>query len=59
MAVSGGFDPIHVGHLDMFKEAKELGDELVVILNNDNWFGIKGRKHFLCQKVSVKKLLKH
>ena len=47
VAVSGGFDPIHVGHLDMFKEAKELGDELVVILNNDNWFGIKGRKLFM------------
>ena len=37
VAVSGGFDPIHIGHVRMFEEAKKLGDELVVILNNDNW----------------------
>ena len=37
VAVSGGFDPIHIGHVRMFKAAKELGDELVIILNNDNW----------------------
>lgn len=37
VAVSGGFDPLHIGHIRMFKEAKALGDELVVILNNDNW----------------------
>lgn len=37
VAVSGGFDPIHVGHVRMFLEAKKLGDKLVVILNNDNW----------------------
>jgi len=37
VAVSGGFDPIHPGHIRMFEEAKKLGDELVVILNNDNW----------------------
>jgi D-beta-D-heptose 7-phosphate kinase/D-beta-D-heptose 1-phosphate adenosyltransferase len=37
VAVSGGFDPIHIGHTRMFEEAKALGDELVVLLNNDNW----------------------
>lgn len=37
IAVSGGFDPIHVGHVRLFQEAAALGDELVVILNNDNW----------------------
>ncbi len=37
VAVSGGFDPVHIGHIRMFKRAKELGDELVVILNNDHW----------------------
>lgn len=31
------FDPIHIGHLNLFKEAKKLGDKLVVILNNDAW----------------------
>lgn len=37
VAISGGFDPIHIGHVRMIQEAKALGDELVVILNNDNW----------------------
>lgn len=37
VAVSGGFDPVHVGHVELFKEAKKLGDKLVVILNNDHW----------------------
>lgn len=37
VAVSGGFDPIHIGHTNMLKKARELGTVLVVILNNDNW----------------------
>ncbi|TSC89630.1 MAG: cytidyltransferase-related enzyme [Parcubacteria group bacterium Gr01-1014_3] len=37
VAISGGFDPIHIGHIQLFQRAKKLGDELVVILNNDNW----------------------
>ena len=37
VAVSGGFDPIHIGHVRMIQEARSMGDELVVILNNDNW----------------------
>ena len=45
MAVSGGFDPIHIGHIRMFQEAKALGDELVVILNNDNW--LRKKKGFV------------
>lgn len=44
VAISGGFDPIHVGHVEMMKEAKELGDKLVVIINNDNW--LKKKKGF-------------
>jgi glycerol-3-phosphate cytidylyltransferase len=35
--VCGGFDPIHVGHIRQFKEAKRLGDKLVVVLNTDAW----------------------
>jgi len=41
VAVSGGFDPLHIGHVRMFKEARALGDKLVVILNNDNWLQTK------------------
>lgn len=41
VAVSGGFDPLHHGHVRMFKAAKSLGDKLVVILNNDNWLKTK------------------
>ena len=37
MAVSGGFDPVHVGHIRFLKAARKLGDELVILLNNDNW----------------------
>ncbi|MDP2665494.1 MAG: adenylyltransferase/cytidyltransferase family protein [bacterium] len=47
VAVSGGFDPIHIGHIRLFKEAKKLGDELVVILNNDNWLADKKGKPFI------------
>lgn len=41
VAVSGGFDPVHNGHVRMFKEARKLGDSLVVIMNNDNWLRAK------------------
>ena len=44
VAVSGGFDPLHVGHVELFREAKKLGDVLVVILNNDNWL-MKKKTH--------------
>ena len=37
VAVSGGWDPIHIGHVRLINAAKRLGDTLVVILNNDNW----------------------
>ncbi|MCX6789997.1 MAG: adenylyltransferase/cytidyltransferase family protein [Candidatus Kaiserbacteria bacterium] len=47
VAVSGGFDPIHIGHVRMFREAKALGDELVVILNNDNWLTDKKGAPFM------------
>jgi cytidyltransferase-like protein len=49
VAVSGGFDPVHVGHVRMFAEAKALGDRLVVILNNDNWLVDKKGKVFMPQ----------
>ncbi|MFA5258918.1 MAG: adenylyltransferase/cytidyltransferase family protein [Candidatus Pacearchaeota archaeon] len=36
VATSGYFDPIHHGHVELFKLSKELGDHLIVIINNDN-----------------------
>ena len=57
VVVSGGFDPIHVGHLRMIQEAGKLGDRLVVILNNDNWLKKKKTHIFMHQK-ERKELLK-
>ncbi|MBY0376633.1 adenylyltransferase/cytidyltransferase family protein [Patescibacteria group bacterium] len=45
--VSGGFDPVHIGHVRLFQEAKKLGDKLVVVLNNDNWKKLKRGKVFM------------
>lgn len=50
VAVSGGFDPLHCGHIRLFDEAKRLGDELVVILNNDNWLRKKKGYVFMPEK---------
>ena len=47
VAVSGYFDPIHVGHLDYLKMAKSLGDKLVVIINSDYQAGLKKGKSFM------------
>ena len=47
VVVSGGFDPIHSGHLEYFKSAKKLGDKLVVALNSDNWLINKKGKYFM------------
>jgi len=54
VAVSGGFDPIHVGHINLFREAKKLGDKLVVIMNNDNWLLEKKGFVFVPQDQRVK-----
>ncbi|MBI3626692.1 adenylyltransferase/cytidyltransferase family protein [Candidatus Uhrbacteria bacterium] len=50
VAVSGGFDPVHIGHLRMFDEAKKLGTKLIVILNNDNWLRQKKGLVFMPQE---------
>ena len=54
VVVSGYFDPIHVGHLEMLKLAKELGDELVVIVNNDKQAELKKGKSFMSQDDRLK-----
>jgi cytidyltransferase-like protein len=45
--VSGGFDPLHSGHIAYFKSAKELGEQLIVALNSDEWLIQKKGKYFM------------
>ena len=47
--VSGYFNPIHKGHLELFEKAKEAGDHLWVIVNSDFQRGLKGSKEFMDQ----------
>jgi cytidyltransferase-like protein len=47
VAVSGYFDPIHVGHLEYLKMAKNLGDKLIVIVNSDYQAGLKKGTSFM------------
>lgn len=54
VAVSGYFNPLHVGHLDMIEKAKKLGDKLVVIVNNDKQVALKGRVPFMSEKDRVR-----
>lgn len=48
--VTGGFDPVHSGHIAYFREAAKLGDELIVGLNSDDWLTRKKGKPFMCWK---------
>ena len=59
VAVSGYFDPIHVGHLEYLKLAKELGDKLVVIVNNNHQCILKKGKPFMdeADRVEIVKAL--
>ena len=45
--VTGGFDPLHSGHIEYFKEAKKLGDVLVVGINSDEWLTRKKGRPFM------------
>ena len=45
--VSGGFDPIHSGHILYFEAASKLGDKLIVALNSDKWLVNKKGKFFM------------
>ena len=44
---TGGFDPLHSGHIEYFKAARELGDHLVVGLNSDAWLTRKKGRPFM------------
>ena len=45
--VTGGFDPLHSGHLKYFREAKKLGDMLIVGINSDLWLTKKKGRPFM------------
>jgi len=45
--VTGGFDPLHSGHIAYFKAARILGDMLIVGLNSDNWLTRKKGSSFM------------
>ena len=48
--VSGYFDPLHVGHIEYFKMAKDLADELIVIVNNHDQCLLKKADEFMAEK---------
>jgi len=50
VAVSGYFNPLHIGHVRLFEEAKKLGTKLVVIVNNDKQVKLKGSIPFMNEK---------
>ena len=58
--VTGGFDPVHSGHIEYFKAAKELGDKLIVGLNSDAWLARKKGRPFMPfkERASIIKELK-
>jgi len=45
--VSGGFDPIHSGHISYINSAKKFGDYLIIALNSDEWLRQKKGKEFM------------
>ena len=54
VAISGYFDPIHVGHLEYIELSKRMGDYLVVIVNNNHQCKLKKGKHFMDENDRIK-----
>ena len=54
VAISGYFDPLHVGHLEYIELASELGDHLTVIVNSDLQCELKKGKSFMPEKDRVR-----
>ena len=51
--VSGYFNPLHVGHLELFQKAKAQGDILIVIINSDHQRELKGSKEFMNEEERI------
>lgn len=51
--VSGGFDPVHVGHVELLQKAREKADSLFVIVNNDAFLERKKGKAFMPLKERI------
>jgi D-beta-D-heptose 7-phosphate kinase/D-beta-D-heptose 1-phosphate adenosyltransferase len=47
VCTSGGFDPLHPGHVSCISESKQFGDTLVVIVNGDNFLKVKKGRPFM------------
>ena len=58
---SGYFNPLHVGHINLFRDAKALGDFLVIIVNNNEQVRVKGSTPFMDEKerIEIIKALKY
>jgi len=54
VVASGYFDPLHVGHIEYLKLSKNLGDKLIVIINNDNQARLKKGYVFMKQEERAK-----
>ena len=61
VAVSGYFDPLHVGHVEFFQLAKELGSKLIVIVNNNQQAEMKKGSFFMDEKdrMEIVSVLRH
>lgn len=57
VVVSGGFDPVHIGHIKLFEEARKLGTKLTVILNGDSWL-LRKKGRFLMTQNDRAEILK-
>ena len=50
---SGYFNPLHIGHINLFKESKKLGDYLIVVVNNEEQVKLKGSINFMSEQERV------
>jgi cytidyltransferase-like protein len=54
VCVSGYFNPLHAGHIEYFEKSKELGNKLVVIVNNDKQSILKKGSSFMPEDERLK-----